>query len=229
MRLVRGRLTYANVTATVALFIALGAGAYAAGFPKDSVKSKQIKDGSVKTDELGDGSVTSPKVADGTLLGQDFAAGQLPRGAQGEQGEQGPRGLPGSDGSAGPPGPTLAVFADGLDPDSGPDGYFGPPNAVPVTTPTAGKLLAMFNNRGVSVTCSSSNPRIGLYVDRVPMPDTRQLIGSGTITSLEMFGVTAALPPGTHTHEIGYDCPGGNVTASSRSDDGDVGAVLVGV
>ena len=58
-----------NVLGLVALFIALGAGAYAAGLPKNSVKSKQIKAGAVKTDELADNAVTSPKVADGSLLG----------------------------------------------------------------------------------------------------------------------------------------------------------------
>ena len=46
------RLSYATVTATLALVIALGAGAYAAGLPKNSVKSKQIKAGAVKSDEL---------------------------------------------------------------------------------------------------------------------------------------------------------------------------------
>jgi hypothetical protein len=67
-----------NVLGLIAIFIALGAGAYAAGLPKNSVNSKQIKAGAVKTGEIADDAVTSPKVADGSLLGQDFAAGQLP-------------------------------------------------------------------------------------------------------------------------------------------------------
>ncbi len=45
----RSRLTYANVVATIALFVALGGGAYAVlKLPKNSVKSKQIKNGQVK-------------------------------------------------------------------------------------------------------------------------------------------------------------------------------------
>ena len=92
------RLSYANVTATLALFIALGAGAYAAGLPKNSVKSKQIKAGAVKSDELAEDAVSSPKVADGSLLKDDVAAGQLPAGPEG------PQGPPGTDGSAGSPG-----------------------------------------------------------------------------------------------------------------------------
>ena len=69
-----------NVLGLIAIFIALGAGAYAAGLPKNSVKSKQIKAAAVKSDELADNAVTSPKVADGSLLGEDFAAGQLLQG-----------------------------------------------------------------------------------------------------------------------------------------------------
>jgi hypothetical protein len=65
----RPRLTFANVVSIVALFIALGAGAYAAGLKKNSVKSKQIAAGAVKTDELADGAVTSSKVADGAITG----------------------------------------------------------------------------------------------------------------------------------------------------------------
>jgi len=44
----RPKLTYANVIATLALVIAIGGGAYAVGVAKNSVRSKQIKDGSVR-------------------------------------------------------------------------------------------------------------------------------------------------------------------------------------
>lgn len=43
---IRNRLTYANVGMTICLFILLGGGAYAAvNLKKNTVKSKQIKDG----------------------------------------------------------------------------------------------------------------------------------------------------------------------------------------
>jgi hypothetical protein len=45
---IRSRLTFANVISVIALFIALGGGAYALTVPKDSVKSKHIVDGQVK-------------------------------------------------------------------------------------------------------------------------------------------------------------------------------------
>ena len=52
------RCTYANVVATLALFIALGGGAYAAvKLPKNSVGATQIKTGGVGSSEVKDGSL----------------------------------------------------------------------------------------------------------------------------------------------------------------------------
>ncbi len=82
-----------NVVGYLALFIALSAGAYAAGLPKNSVKSKQIKDGQVKAADLAADSVDSSKVTNGSLTNADFG-GTLPAGAQGPQGPQGPAGSP---------------------------------------------------------------------------------------------------------------------------------------
>ena len=90
-----------NVLGLIAIFIALGAGAYAAGLPKDSVKSKQIKAGAVKKAELADNAITSPKVDDGSLLGEDFAVGELPSGPEGPVGPQGETGSQGAPGISG--------------------------------------------------------------------------------------------------------------------------------
>ncbi len=85
----RPKLTYANVVATLALFIALGGASYAAfKLPKNSVGTKQIKKGAV----------TGPKVKRHSLLADDFKPGQLPagpRGAEGPKGDRGPKGDPG--------------------------------------------------------------------------------------------------------------------------------------
>ena len=80
-------LTFPNVVAVLALFVALGGSAYAAGvLPANSVGTPQLKGGSV----------TSGKVKDGTLKAVDFARNQLragPRGARGPAGPEGPVGL----------------------------------------------------------------------------------------------------------------------------------------
>ena len=109
MRGLRRKLSFANVTSILALFVALATGgAYAADelLGKDDVASKHIKNGGVKTKDLKDNAVTSPKVANGSLLGEDFAAGQLPQGPQGPQGGRGEQGLQGLQGLQGPAGAT---------------------------------------------------------------------------------------------------------------------------
>ena len=92
-------LSYSNVIATLALFLALCGGAYAVVvLPKNSVTTVQVKNGS--------------------LLAKDFKKGQLkrgpagPQGLQGDKGAQGDRGL---GGPAGPPGLTGTPGSNGVD------------------------------------------------------------------------------------------------------------------
>jgi hypothetical protein len=60
--------------AMIALFVALAGTAWAAGLAKNSVKSKQIKDGQVLTQDLGDGAVASSDLADGSVTTPKLAA-----------------------------------------------------------------------------------------------------------------------------------------------------------
>ena len=71
----RGRLTYANVTATLALALVVGGGtAYAAG----SIGTKQLQKGAVTTPKVAKSAVTTKKVRNGTLKRLDFAAAEMP-------------------------------------------------------------------------------------------------------------------------------------------------------
>jgi hypothetical protein len=55
MRSIRRRLTYSNVMVTILAFIVLGGGAYAAfHLPRNSVRSKHIKNGQVKLADTND-------------------------------------------------------------------------------------------------------------------------------------------------------------------------------
>jgi hypothetical protein len=88
MKRVRARMTYANVVATIALFMVLtGASAVAA---------TQIGTAGIKNN-----AVTSAKVKNGSLLRVDFKPGQLPRGPQGPAGPAGAPGAPGAPGANG--------------------------------------------------------------------------------------------------------------------------------
>jgi hypothetical protein len=98
------RLTYANVMATIGVFVALGGSSYAAV----KLTGKQVVDGSLTGTDIKNRSLTGADVKDGSLLAADFRAGQLPRGARGpagKSGSAGPVGATGPRGATGPPGP----------------------------------------------------------------------------------------------------------------------------
>jgi hypothetical protein len=68
MRWIRGHLTYANVMATIAVFVALGGGAYAiTTAQKNSVTSRSVKNSSLKGVDVLDESLTGSDVREGTL------------------------------------------------------------------------------------------------------------------------------------------------------------------
>ena len=113
----RSKLTYANVVASLALFLALGGISYAAiEIPKNSVGSKQLKANAV----------TGAKVKDGTLRKADFAPGDLPAGTSGRDGANG---RDGRDGAAGARGTDGADAADAPDPSN----LLDPRNYLPAT------------------------------------------------------------------------------------------------
>jgi hypothetical protein len=111
MNRIRASLTYANVIATIAMFLALGGGAYAAlKLPKNSVGAAQLKKGSV----------TGSKVKNGSLAASDFNRAALPRGpegamgpvgAKGPEGPEGPQGQQGGQGVAGRDGAAVVARA----------------------------------------------------------------------------------------------------------------------
>ncbi|HEY7256151.1 MAG TPA: hypothetical protein VH476_05655 [Solirubrobacterales bacterium] len=73
----RPRLTYANVMATVAVFIALGGSAYAFHLGKNSVGSKQLKKNAVVTAKVKNEAITAAKVKRGALTGTQINAATL--------------------------------------------------------------------------------------------------------------------------------------------------------
>jgi hypothetical protein len=108
------RLSYSNVIASLALFVALGGASYAAvALPANSVGTKQLKKGAVSAAKLKRNAVSSAKVKDGSLQRGDFASGTVLQGPQGPQGLQGPKGDPGQNGAPGQQGPpgTARAFA----------------------------------------------------------------------------------------------------------------------
>jgi hypothetical protein len=107
MSFLRGRLTYSNVVATLALFVALGGSSYAAV----TLTGRNIKDSSLTGRDVKDKSLTGADAKDSSLTGRDVKNGSIaaadldpsiPGSLRGPQGPQGIQGIQGIQGPAGP-------------------------------------------------------------------------------------------------------------------------------
>lgn len=178
----RKRLTYANVVATLALFLALGGTSYAVtALPKNSVGTQQIKKNAV----------TGVKVKDGSLVAADFAAGTLLRGETGATGPQGPAGATGSTGATGAVGPAGATYG-GFDGDTQTNPATGSSvtvGAESVYVDQAGKLM-VFGRLDTTLTagmCAGvANPVLFLQVANNVVAKSGRTFSDGGVTLEDM-------------------------------------------
>ena len=99
----RLHVTYANVTATVALFVALGGTSYAVTqLPRNSVGAQQIRSGAVRATEIKSSAVRSRAIANRSVALGDLSLATR-RSLRGQPGQTGPQG------PAGPAGMPLAA------------------------------------------------------------------------------------------------------------------------
>jgi hypothetical protein len=202
-----GNGRYANVTATMALVVALGGSAYAA----NTIRSSDIKNGEVKRVDLANDAVTSGKVKNGTLLRKDFKSGQV---AAGPRGATGPNGPKGDKGDAGPSN-AFQAFRNTISPPPLPDAA----TTVLVTLPLpAGKYVVLgkldFDGSG-TVTCRL---RAGADSDR--MLSTAAGVG-GWHCNMQLVHEFAAAGPAV----LEIDTP---AAAGVRGGDAKVTAIRVG-
>jgi hypothetical protein len=172
------RLTYANVVASLALFVALGGVSWAAvTLPANSVGKRQLKSNAV----------TSEKVANGSLKAADFAAGRLPAGERGPAGPTGPAGAAGERGDRGETGPAGPKGEKGDRGETGPPG----PSACdgflcPGTDLAAGQHVSLTID-GFQIAT------VGAYETSCETPDTCTVrVGGADSTSMELDAWFAA-------------------------------------
>jgi hypothetical protein len=190
-------LSYANVMATIAVFLALGGGAYAAmKLPRKSVGSPQLKANAVN----------SAKVKNRSLRAVDFKAGQLPSGPAGDRGAQGSPGPKGDQGAPCPSSDPVCRGPKGDAGDRGPgtltfDGQFDRDDAY--------HLIATVNGLDVKVLCSGTSGDTRLVISSPTQPDPTFIAwgtkwdgtsldraarsgGAGAVDSMTVFGNTTA-------------------------------------
>ena len=104
---VRKHLSYANVVATLALFIALGGSSYAAiKLPRDSVGPNQIRSKAVGSSEVRSSALRSRHLRSGSVTKSKLSDSAIAA-LRGREGPQGP---------AGPAGPSSLTFKTSIDP-----------------------------------------------------------------------------------------------------------------
>lgn len=99
-------MTYGNVTATLAVFLALGGTSYAVTqLPRDSVGATQIRRGAIGSSELRRNAVSSTAIRNRSVALEDISRGARAS-LRGAKGDAGPRG------NAGPPGVTYRAVVN---------------------------------------------------------------------------------------------------------------------
>jgi hypothetical protein len=172
---------------TIAVFLALGGGAYALTLPKNSVGSRQLKKGAVIRSKIHSNAITSRKVKDFSLLSRDFRRGQLP----------GLVGVRAAD--TDPLGPPSTVIKE-----------------AHITTRLQGKLYVLATLRDPYLNCAEApcSAVWGIYVDNQPIPDgglrLEAAAGEGDGHPYDvLYGITPAdVPPGSHTIRLARSTSG---------------------
>jgi hypothetical protein len=189
----RQHLSYANVMATVAVFIALGGSSYAA----IKITGKNVKDASltgadIKNSTLGGSdiraqAIKSADVANGSLLQQDFAAGQLPAGGQGPKGDPG---AAGPQGVQGPKGTLVNVVVRNVFADIPPGGTLGHTAfCEPGEIMVGGMARPMADTEPLTITVS----RPTINTESGESPDSGEPIGAWTGFATNSAGSTRTL------------------------------------
>jgi hypothetical protein len=200
----RKRLTFSNVIALLALFIALGGTSYAVtALPKNSVGTQQIKKDAV----------TGAKVKNGSLSSADFAAGTLLKGDTGASGATGATGATGPQGATGAAGPAGAQYSS-VDGDSQTNPIES--NAVSVASGTiyldqAGKyaMFARFDTRLTVDMCAGGDPVLFLSTDGTVLAKSARTFqdGGSQWDGFVLFGkMNVAQAAGSHTARIMAGC-----------------------
>ena len=144
---VRARLTYANVMATTAFFIAIGGSAYAG----TQITGGQIQNNTIASADILQNSISSSDIKNGDLLLADFKKKERSK-------LRGPAGAPGATGATGA---TGAVGATGAAGDSRAFGFVDNSSGSPVLSKSKGAPQVRRSGNGVfCITVPGVDPTI---------------------------------------------------------------------
>lgn len=238
------RPTYAQVTATLALFVALGGTGYAATtigtsqIAANAVTTPKIKDAAVNTGKLRNGAVTgaklasnavgtakianaavtTPKIAAGAVTASQLAPATLAA-LQGKAGPQGPAGPPGAAG----PSDTYAAFRQG----GTLSGGLGFVTTVTFFQVPAGSWLVQGNVVLTNTAASAREVTCSLLANGVTIDAATTSLDAAGGSDTQTMALAGTLGPGDST-VAAFNCsPTGGLSGVEFAD-GDMIATQVG-
>jgi hypothetical protein len=178
-----------NVIALLALFVALSGTAYAAGLPRGSVGTPQLKSNAVTTQKLARGSVTGSDVR-GRAIGRGHLAPSAVAFADG--------------GVRDAENPPAAPFGSAYDERT-------------VRLPRTGTVIVDVSNPNAGLSCGSGTAVAGIYWDGRPVPGGA--VDVQAVTSPRPIRIVARVSSraGAHTAELRIGCPSGGTGGQSIS------------
>lgn len=226
-RFLQKRLTFSNIIAMLALFIALGGTSYAVtALPKNSVGTQQLKKNAV----------TGDKVKAGSLDSTDFKAGTL---LKGDTGAAGPTGATGAQGERGPQGAAAALEAE----------WAGNTDAIPLDqaitsslvigafqVATSGRMF-VYATAAVDGTCSAGQPKAALYYHAQGVatwtPVTKSALpfsgAAATAMPITLMGlINTNLAVGNYALDMRVGCTSGGTWALQDLSGGSYGSLNIG-
>ena len=196
------RLTYANVIATLALFVALGgtaaAGAHVwitgADIRDRSVTGADVANGSLSARKLKVGTITGALVRDGSLRAADFDPADLQKlvGPAGPTGPAGPAGPKGDEGKTGDPGAAGIVRASATGTDA--PNYVDDAVLISQSLPADGGWLGWAQLDATNTSASDDNLNCGLFTSGQQLGGGGDYIPAGTTKHLNIVGFGPAGP-----------------------------------
>jgi hypothetical protein len=202
---VLSRLTYANVIATLALFVALGgtaaAGAHVwltgADIRDRSLTGADVANRSLSAKKLKLRTVTGALVRDGSLRAADFNAADLktlvgPAGSAGPAGSVGPSGSKGAEGPKGDPGSSDIARVSATGPDA--TNYVNDDVLISQTLPADGGWLGWAQLDATNTSGSDDYFNCGLFVNGQQLGGGGDFVAAGTTKHINAVGFGPAGP-----------------------------------
>jgi hypothetical protein len=201
---VRHRLSYASVTATLALFIAIG-GTTAVG-AQALLTGRAVKDETLTGADVQNDSLTGADIRAGSLGSNDFSSAARAN----LRGATGPAGPAGETGPAGPAGVGVTAASA-----TGPDvaGYQDLEPLARIGLPRAGDYVVFARITARNTGASDDNLNCGLFTDDGMSGGGGASVTAGASANASVVGAISVTVP----QDVTLKCQGGGVTTYDLS------------